>query len=304
MRSRRIDISMESSRFKVLGEFLKSRRERLQPEQAGIPNSFGRRRTPGLRREEVAILAGVSVTYYTWLEQGREVAASKEVIESIGRALQLSPDERLHLLQLWSSEKPDVPPPGTDSVNSEWQDIIDQVAYPAFIANDRTEVLAWNRAACEIITDFQSMSDQERVLIRIFFVNPYFRNHILNWGEFASNSVAVFRSYYDRHTGDAWFRDTVERLAEECEEFGTLWRLHDIQQKKASRFILNHRAGELAFEINTFVRLNGNTDLHFCIYTPVTGTPTKHKLKEFLEAALPLMTATLVLPQTVVVIIY
>lgn len=279
-------MSMESSRLKVLGDFLKSRRERLQPEQAGIPNSFGRRRTPGLRREEVAILAGVSATYYTWLEQGREVTASKEVIESIGRALQLSPDERMHLLRLWSPEKSDMPP-GPESVKPEWQNIIDQVAYPAFIANDRTEVLAWNRAACEIIADFQSMSDQERVLIRTFFMNPYFRNHISNWGEFASYSVAVFRSYYDRHTGNAWFRDTVERLAEECEEFDSMWQLHDIQQKKASRFILNHpRAGELAFEINTFVSLNGNTDLHFCSYTPITGTPTEHRLKEFLEAAL------------------
>ncbi|UUZ80481.1 helix-turn-helix transcriptional regulator [Paenibacillus sp. P26] len=279
-----ISVSMESSRLKVLGDFLKSRRERLQPEQAGIPNWFGRRRTPGLRREEVAILAGVSVTYYTWLEQGREVAASKEVIESIGRALHLSPDERLHLLRLWSPEKSDVPPTGTESVKPEWQNIIDQVAYPAIIANDRTEVLAWNRAACEIIADFQSMSDQERVLIRTFFMNPYFRNHISNWGEFASYSVAVFRSYYDLHTGNAWFRDTVERLAEESEEFGSMWRLHDIQQKKASRFILNHpRAGELAFEINTFVSLNCNTDLHFCIYTPITGTSTEHRLKEFLE---------------------
>ncbi|WP_274648800.1 helix-turn-helix transcriptional regulator [Paenibacillus humicola] len=277
-------MSTESGRLKVLGDFLKSRRERLQPEQAGISGSYGRRRTPGLRREEVAVLAGVSVTYYTWLEQGREVTASREVMESIGRALQLSPDERLHLLRLWSPEK-SFAPHGPGSVKPEWQKIIDQLAYPAFIANDRTEVLAWNRAASAIIADFQPMSDRDRVLMNIFFTDPYYRNHISNWDDFARYSVAVFRSNYDRHSGDSWFGETAERLAEESAEFGSLWLLHDIQLKKASPFILNHpRAGLLSFEINSFVSLNGSTDPHCCIYTPIAGTPTEQRLKEFLEA--------------------
>ncbi|MDR6879300.1 helix-turn-helix transcriptional regulator [Bacillus sp. 3255] len=275
----------ENNRLKVLGDYLKSRRDRLQPEQAGIQSSFGRRRTPGLRREEVAILAGVSATYYTWLEQGREVTASREVIESIGRALQLSPDERLHLLRLWSPENSAVPR-RQESVKPEWQSIIDQLAYPAFVANDRTEVLAWNRAACEIIADFPRLSDQERVLMRIFFMDPYFRKHMMNWEEFARYSVAVFRSYLERHNDDPWFKETAEHLAAKCSEFDSLWRLHDIQLKKESHFILNHpQASELAFVINSFVSMNADSDLHFCIYTPIAGTPTEQRLKKFLEAA-------------------
>lgn len=280
-------MTADNNRLKVLGEFLKSRRDRLHPEQAGIQNSYGRRRTPGLRREEVAILSGVSATYYTWLEQGREVTASREVIESIGRALQLSPDERLHLLRLWSPDNNSPAPLRQESMKPEWQNIIDQMAFPAYIANDRTEVIAWNHAACEIIADFSTMSDQDRVLMRIFFMEPFFRNHMVNWEEFARYSVAVFRSYLERNDGDVWFKETAERLANECPEFDLLWRLHDIQLKKTSQFILNHpRAGELAFEINSFVSMNADSDLHFCIFTPITGTPTEQRLKKFLEASL------------------
>ncbi|WP_223066297.1 helix-turn-helix transcriptional regulator [Paenibacillus caui] len=278
-------MSTDSSRLKVLGEFLKSRRERLQPEQVGIQGSYGRRRTPGLRREEVAILAGVSATYYTWLEQGRDVTASKEVLDSIGRALQLSPDERLHLNRLSNPEKP-AAKPGLDTVKPEWQNIIDQLTYPAFISNDRTEVLAWNRAASEIIADFPSMPDHERVMIRLLFVNPYYRSHMANWEEFAKYSVAVFRSNFDRHSGDSWFGETVERLSVESAEFDYLWRLHDIQLKKASKFIINRPlARELSFEINSFASLNGNAELHCCVYTPISGTDTERKIKRIIESA-------------------
>ncbi|MGQ7887212.1 helix-turn-helix transcriptional regulator [Paenibacillus sp. WC2504] len=276
----------DNNKLKVLGDYLKSRRERLHPEQAGFQHSYGRRRTPGLRREEVAILAGVSATYYTWLEQGREVTASREVIESIGRALQLSSDERLHLLRLWSPENTGAPQ-RQEQIKPEWQSIIDHLAFPAYVANDRTEVIAWNQAACEIITDFSSMSNEERVLMRIFFMDSYFRNHMRNWDEFARYSVAVFRSYLERNDGDVWFKETAERLAADCSEFDSLWRMHDIQLKKTSQFLLNHPgAGELAFEINSFVSMNADSDLHFCIFTPITGTPTEKRLKDFLDKVL------------------
>ncbi|MNO32627.1 hypothetical protein D3C76_226200 [compost metagenome] len=140
-------MSTESSRFRVLGDYLRSRRNRLQPEQAGISGSYSQRRTPGLRREEVAMLAGVSATYYTWLEQGREVTASRDIMENIGRALQLNPDEKKHLMELWNPHEPEPVPSINTELNPQWQDIIQQLAYPAFISNERSEILAWNEAA-------------------------------------------------------------------------------------------------------------------------------------------------------------
>lgn len=132
----------ENSKSKTLGEFLKSRRNRLQPEQAGFSDSYSQRRTPGLRREEVATLAGVSATYYTWLEQGREVTASREIIENIGRALQLSADERQHLMELWNPNEPEAVISIDTMLNPQWRGIISQLAYPAFISNERTQVFA------------------------------------------------------------------------------------------------------------------------------------------------------------------
>lgn len=114
-------------------------------------------------------------------------------------------------------------------------------------------------------------------------MNPYFRNNMKNWEEFARYSAAVFRSYLERNDGDAWFKETAERLANECPEFDSLWRMHDIQLKKTSQFILNHPgAGELAFEINSFVSMNVDSDLHICIFTPIKGTPTEQRLQKFL----------------------
>ncbi|MCZ8520891.1 MULTISPECIES: helix-turn-helix transcriptional regulator [Paenibacillus] len=273
-------------RWKTLGEFLKSRRERLQPEQAGITGSYGRRRTPGLRREEVAYLAGVSATYYTWLEQGREVNPSKEVVEGIGRALQLSGDEMMHLMGL-SAPQEDIsvfsPDREETGLKPEWQHIIDQLAYPSFISNDRTEVLAWNRAADVVLADFTSMKPADRVMMHLLFEDGDFRRRMVNWEEFAQYSAAVFRTYYDRHQSDPWFGESVRRLCAKCPEFEELWRRHDIQLKKSIQVrLMDPRAGELAFEINSFASLNGRTDLHCCVYTPVSGTETETRLRELL----------------------
>ena len=257
----------------MLGDFLKSRRNRLQPEQAGFNHSYGQRRTPGLRREEVAILAGVSATYYTWLEQGRDVTASREIIESIGKALQLTPDETGHLMELWNPNEPDAGSSIVTVLNPQWRDIINQLSYPSFVSNARTEVLAWNQAANETIVDFSAMSDSERVMIRILFFDTDLRQRMINWNEFAMYSVAVFRTYYDTHTCDPWFEETVQRLCAESEEFETMWKLHNIQLKKISRvyFQIPGASKPDTYDINSFRSLADNPDLNVCIYTPLQG---------------------------------
>ncbi|OZB94230.1 helix-turn-helix transcriptional regulator [Paenibacillus sp. XY044] len=263
-------MTVPNSRAKTMGAFLKSRRERLSPEDAGLNFSSGQRKTPGLRREEVAILAGVSATYYTWLEQGRELSASREVIESIARGLQLSSDEKGHLLQLWNPYAPDPIPAPSASLDPQLQKIIDQVAYPSYITNKRTEFLAWNEAASRMLTNFASVPAEERSLIRLAFENEELRRRIVNIEEFASYGVAVFRTNYDKHRDDPWFEATVEHLIQNNPEFDQLWKPYEIRLKKLDRVILqpSPSADPVAYDIRPLANLSDNPDLHICVYMP------------------------------------
>ncbi|MFE5320805.1 helix-turn-helix transcriptional regulator [Paenibacillus sp. NPDC056579] len=265
----------------LLGEFLKSRRERLQPADVGIAGGYGRRRTPGLRREEVAEMANVSTTWYTWLEQGRDVAASREVMESIARVLLLSHDERLHVMRLsgfgdlpdWSEQQLASP------IEPGLQKIIDQLPYPSIIVNRRTEIIAWNRQAPRFLYDFLEDPVMGRNMVWSLFMNPYLRNRVLNWEDFAEYSAAILRSYHGQSKGDPWYETFVQRLSKESAEFAARWDRHNVKEKQTQPFLLNHPDfGELSFEINTFGHINGNEDLHCCVYSPIAGTGTEEKL--------------------------
>ncbi|ULO07636.1 helix-turn-helix domain-containing protein [Paenibacillus sp. 19GGS1-52] len=274
-------MSLENEKIKILGDFLRSRRERIKPDHVEMVGRFGRRRTPGLRREEVAHLAGVSITWYTWLEQGRVITTSREVIESIGKALQLSSEEHLHLLRLANYGGDGDSSPHSEEINIGLQNIIDQLHYPAIIANLRTEVLAYNRMASEIIVDFHAIPAENRVMARLIFTHPNLRNQLANWKEFADFTLGVFRSYFDQKVNDPWNEEFVRQMCKESEEFMTLWRLHDVQQKKAILYTFDHpTAGRLFFQLNTFSHINGNQNLHCCVFTPVAGTDTEQKLAD------------------------
>ncbi|QWU13831.1 Transcriptional regulator, contains XRE-family HTH domain [Paenibacillus sophorae] len=267
----------QSSR--ALGHFIKSHRERLQPSKAGITHSFGRRRTPGLRREEVAYLANVSVTYYTWLEQGRDVNPSQEVLQKIGEALHLDKDEQLHLYALsemntWQADEI------AEAVDSRsLYAIVEQLKYPSFITNEKSDVLAWNRAAEIVISDFASWPADDRYIMNIMFSDLKYRERMVNWDAFASYSVAVFRGICDRHPDQSEYRDRVDRLCRESAEFKSLWEKHEIRQKKVNRAVFHFaETGNLEFQIHYAAMIDGNPDLHWCIYTPVPGTGTEEKL--------------------------
>ncbi|MBB6731521.1 helix-turn-helix transcriptional regulator [Cohnella zeiphila] len=267
-------MTISSSRAKTIGAFLKSRRERLTPENAGLAFVSGQRKTPGLRREEVAVLAGVSVTYYTWLEQGRELTASREVIESIAKALRLSPDEKGHLLELWNPYASDtaIAPAAQAALDPQVQTVIDQVAYPSYITNERTEVLAWNKAACEKLTDFASVPAEGRSLIRLVFENEDMRRRIVNLDEFASYGVAVFRTYYDKHREDPWYEETVEHLNRNSPAFVQLWKPYDVQHKRGNRVFLRSFADSdpVVYDIRPLANLSDRPDLHICVYMPAS----------------------------------
>lgn len=270
-------MSDENSKFKRLGEYLKSRRNRLQPEAAGLKETNSQRRTPGLRREEVAILAGVSSTYYTWLEQGREVTASREIMESLSQALRLTPDERTHLFELWNPGLPDTVPSintfntGSPELNPQWRDIISQLSYPSFITNERSEVLAWNDKAGEVLSNFGKLPASERIMLRLLFLDQGLRRRMLNWEEFALYSVAVFRTYYDMHLHDPWYKDMIVKLCEDSMDFAEMWKLHNIQGKKVNRVVIQSLGTNqsVTYDINSVASLADHPGLHICIYTPV-----------------------------------
>lgn len=277
---------MQNNKIKILGDFIKSRRERIKPDHIEIASRYGRRRTPGLRREEVAQLAGVSITYYTWLEQGRVGTVSREVLESVARALQLSPDEQTHLLRLADYGGESNANASTGETHLELQTIIDQVNYPAFIANNRTEVLAYNRMATEIITDFNAIPANERILTRLTFTEPSLRDQLVNWNELVNYTIGAFRIYYDQKPGDHWFESFVQQMCIESVDFKRLWQMHNIQQKKAILYTFDHCVvGRMFFQLNTFSNINGDEDLHCCIFTPIANSGTAEKLVDLQQVS-------------------
>ncbi|GAA0136100.1 helix-turn-helix transcriptional regulator [Paenibacillus sp. YSY-4.3] len=238
-------MTVTNSKAKAMGMFLKSRRERLSPEDAGLEFTSGQRKTPGLRREEVAVLAGVSVTYYTWLEQGRDLTPSRDVIDCIAQALRLSPAEKSHLYQLWNPHASETPLATRAVVDPQIQQIIDQLAFPSHITNERTEVLAWNKAAQEMFFDFASIPVQERYFIRLLFEDTEMRSRIVN----------------------------IEHLIKNNAEFERIWKQYDVQLKKVNRIFLQPPGVYQSYDIQSLVNLTDSPDIHICIYTPITDDP-------------------------------
>ncbi|MDP4096364.1 helix-turn-helix transcriptional regulator [Paenibacillus sp. P96] len=268
-----------------LGEFIKSRRERLQPAEAGIDPLPGRRRTPGLRREEVAYLANMSVTYYTWLEQGREVNPSPEILLNISQALLLNEDEQKHLFDLAN-----IGPGSTGTVLSSrpdtvfLQNIVDQLHYPSFVTDEGTDVIAWNRAAELIITDFGSLPENERYMMNVIFLDPDYRKKLENWEDFARYSAAILRANFDIYKNNPLYMERFERLRRESEEFVHLWELYEIKQKRVAtaQFLLPDRQ-KMEFMIHYASAIDNDPGLHWCFFVPMPGSGTEEKLLHLLE---------------------
>lgn len=182
----------------ALGEFMRSRRQRLQPEDSGIDVLPGRRRTPGLRREEVAYLANMSVTYYTWLEQGKDLNPSPDILLNIGRALQLSGSERSYMLSLAEADSAAEAVPQVRVDLPLLQALAGQMDYPCFITDDTTDVLAWNRAAELTLADFGSMPARDRHMMNLTFLDADYRKRLVNWEEFARYTAAWLRTIFER----------------------------------------------------------------------------------------------------------
>jgi transcriptional regulator with XRE-family HTH domain len=268
---------------KTLGDFLKTRRARLQPEDVGLPPGQ-RRRTPGLRREEVAMLAGVSVTWYSWIEQGRDVGFSQAVLASIGRALRLAPHEREYLFHL--AQKTDTSPPvhaSPQTLDPVLMDIVEhQSDYPAYIMGPYWHLWAWNQSACGLFGDFGTIAPRHRNMIWYTMVIPETRTLVVDWAERAQRLVAEFRADCGPYLTDPWLAEFVEELREASPEFGGWWEQHDVHRRDGGYREFDHpQVGRVITQQTTF-RLGSDPQVKLVIHVPLDAEQSKAKLRRLI----------------------
>ena len=250
----------------ALGDFLRSRRERLSPNTVGLV-SGRRRRTPGLRREEVAELAGIGVDWYIRLEQGRTVNPSVTTVDALARALRLSKVEHAHLRALTRSG--DRRAFARETVPEPIRRLVESLKQPAYITGRRWDVLAWNKAAAEIFA-FDRLAEENRNTLILVLTKPASRRLFgAAWADEARRMVALFRATHDLWAEDPAFLDLLRRLREGCPEFAGWWEAHDIRAAAAGRKRLKHpRKGVLTFEHTSF-QANDDPALKLVVYTAV-----------------------------------
>ncbi|MFJ2778392.1 helix-turn-helix transcriptional regulator [Kitasatospora sp. NPDC087315] len=212
-----------------LAAFLRSRRERIAPDQVGLPMT-GRRRTPGLRREEVAQLAAVGVTWYTWLEQGRGIQVSTQVLDAVARALLLDPSERAHLFTLAAAEDP-APVVECPTITPSVRLVLDRMApYPAGVVNSRYDVLAYNPQYTGIVGDLDALPYEDRNLLWLAFTPSRFREVLVDHESERELMVARFRSAMADHSAEPAWKALLCRLRKASPDFEAAWQRHDVQR--------------------------------------------------------------------------
>jgi len=251
-----------------LGAYLKDRRAKLDPTAFGL--SLARRRTPGLRREEVAQRANVSATWYTWLEQGRGGAPSADVLDRIARAMLLTDVEREHLFLLGLGRPPEVRYRAPEGITPRLQRVLDTLGHsPAFIRTATWDVIAWNKAAAAVLTDYSSLPDGQRNVLRMIFRDSRARAAQSNWQSVARHVVA-FRADVARAGAAREVQSLVDELRATSPEFAAMWRDNDVQTHGDGLKILHHpAAGKLSMEFSAFA-VDGRPDLTMVIYNPAT----------------------------------
>ena len=253
----------------LLGTYLKDRRAKLDPAAFGFPAE--RRRTPGLRREEVAQRANISSTWYTWLEQGRGGAPSAEVLDRIARALMLTDVEREHLFLLGLGRPPEVRYRKDEGVTPRLQRVLDALEpSPALIRTAIWDVAAWNRAATVMLTDYGSLPPEKRNILRFIFLDPSVRAAQYDWDSVARYVVGAFRVDAARAGAAAEVEPLVDELCRLSPEFRALWRDNDVQSHSEGVKHIRHPVlGPIAFEYSAFA-VDGRPDLTMVVYNPAT----------------------------------
>lgn len=269
---------IDQHRRSELREFLMSRRARITPAQAGLPDGGARRRTPGLRREEVAVLAGVGVSWYQWLEQGRDITVSPQVLEAVGRVLQLTSAERRHLYVLagLNPPAPEVDPANTNMCQGLQRLIDAWMPFPAHIMDAYWNTVMYNDAAA-LVLGMRPEIVQNCLLA--FFTDPIYRARSKRWEEIACNVVAQFRAACSERPEDDGFRAIVAEAKERSPEFAELWERRDIQPGGQLQKEMEHPVvGTLHVE-STQLRVPARPDLVIVLHTPLPNTDTAEKLE-------------------------
>ncbi len=262
-------MSQQMGSERLLGAYLKDRRAKLDPAAFGFPRE--RRRTPGLRREEVAHRAHISSTWYTWLEQGRGGAPSADVLDRIARALMLTDVEREHLFLLGLGRPPEVRYRKQEGVTPRLQRVLDALEpTPALIRTAIWDVAAWNRAATVMLTDYGSLPPGQRNILRFLFLDPGARAAQYDWESVARYVVGAFRVDAARAGAAAEVEPLVDELCRLSPEFKALWRDNDVQgHGEDVKHIRHPILGPIAFEHSAFA-VDGRPDLTLVVYNPTT----------------------------------
>ena len=246
----------------------------------------GRRRTPGLRREEVAQLAGVGTTWYTWLEQGRDVRASMDVLDAIARGLKLTPAERAHLILLGRGEEPPPTKLPAERVAPSLRRLVENLgANPAWVLGRRWDYLAWNDAAKAVFGDFGALPRSARNHVWQTFMDPTRREMHTDWERSYPLIVAKFRADSAQHLGNPAFDELTQALRQSSPEFCKAWKRHEVARTGVGRKEIRHPVvGLLVFEHAVFHPAEA-PEQRLVLHSPVPETDTPAKLAELMERA-------------------
>jgi transcriptional regulator with XRE-family HTH domain len=259
---------MPGTEVNRLGAFLKDRRTRLDPAALGYPSS--RRRTPGLRREEIAQRANISPTWYTWLEQGRGGAPSPDVLDRIARGLMLTEPEREHLYMLALGRTPEVRYQPVTEVSPRLQRVLDALSVPAMIKTATWDVVGWNRAAALLLMDYGTLPPRERDIMRMMFSDSRVRAAQEDWASVARYVVGAFRADAVRAGASEEITRMVEELSQLSPEFETFWKDNNINTHiEGHKHIRHPDLGTIALEISGFA-VDGRPELALVVYNPAT----------------------------------
>jgi transcriptional regulator with XRE-family HTH domain len=280
-----------------LRAFLRTRRARLAPEQAGLPARPGIRRVPGLRREEVAQLAGVSIDYYIRLERGRDLNVSESVLKALARALRLNETERTHLLALARLRRPPSGhrPTPTQRVRPGLLQTLNALSdVPALVIGRRCDVLATNAAARALFTDFDALPRRERNLVRFLFLDDAARRFYLDWPEAARSAVASLHLYAGRNPEDAQLTELVDELSVRDPDFRRWWADHDVHRHSYGAHRFHHPVvGELTLNYEALAHTADPEQL-LGLHTAEPGSRSERALRLLVSyAATPPKTASM-----------
>jgi transcriptional regulator with XRE-family HTH domain len=270
-----------------LGSFLRARRAALDPRRAGLPDNGRLRRVPGLRREELSQLANVSVDYVVRLEQGRTRRVSRPVLDALADALQLTLDERAYLATLAEvasatgtrrAAKPEVAPPLRQLLD-------DMHNIPAMVVYRRMDVLAWNRGAAALLTDFGALSPRDRNLVRLMFLDSAFRSLYADWPRAARDCVAVLRMEAGQHPDDPDLIALVGELSIRDADFRTWWTNHPVHGLGQVHRTFHHPvAGTLSLDVHQ-LSVGTNPDLLLAAYTAQPDSRSREALRVLLQSS-------------------